>query len=313
MKKLNLNNLREESGASLVIVAIAMVVLLGFAAIAIDGGRLYVEKSRQQKVLDAAVLAGAQRLPVSQEEAVEVAKEYASKNNIPLRDEDIITTGPDFIEIRKTVEKELTFAKVLNIDSTQFPVVAAAKIGGDLVRREGVVPVGIEYDEFEVGEPYVMHFQPGNSDNKSVNGNFGFLNIDKDYAVDYNLRDSIKYGTELEISEDGETWTWTKTGLSWGQVQQGFQYRIDQDSGSSDCGSYLTADNSCSRLVYVPIVETYEDSNGTTLVKIVGFAAFWIESIGQHQVNGRFVRTISIGEFGELEEDFGVYRVTLVK
>ena len=60
-------NLKDESGATVVIVALFMVVLLGFAALAIDGGRLYLEKSELQKALDAAVLAGAQEFELTKQ------------------------------------------------------------------------------------------------------------------------------------------------------------------------------------------------------------------------------------------------------
>jgi hypothetical protein len=309
------SKLKDQSGSALVMVAVAMVVILGFAALAIDVGSLYLEKSQQQKVIDAAVLAGAQHLPVSQEQAKEAAKEIASKNNIEITGADRIETDTDYIEIEKTVQKGLTFAKVLNIDSATFPVIARAKIEGNLVRRVGVVPIGIEDQEFAVGQSYTMHFQPGNSDNSSVNGNFGFLNLGKDYGINQNLRDAIINGAELEISGTGDIYSWTKTGLSWGQVDQGFTARINADSGKDYCDSPTTADASCQRVVFVPIIETYEGSNGTTEVKIVGFASYWIEDpIKHHEVTGVFIDTVTIGEFAEIgEEDYGVYKVKLVK
>lgn len=51
---------RDEQGAVAVIVALMMVVLLGFAAITIDIGRLYAEKAELQNGADAAALAIAQ-------------------------------------------------------------------------------------------------------------------------------------------------------------------------------------------------------------------------------------------------------------
>ena len=316
MKVVNvLKKFKEESGAAIVIAALSMVALLGFTAIVIDGGSVYAEKSKQQKILDAAVLAGAQELTVSENQAVQTAKEIAMKNNIPIPDDARIETGPDYIEIEKNVEKELSFAKILKKDSAAFSVLARAEISGNLVRRGGVVPVGIEYEEFEIGKSYTMHFQPGNSNNSSVSGNFGFLNLGKDYSENQNLREAIINGAELEISGEGDTYTWTKTGLSWGQVDQGFTARINADSDKDYCDSPTTADASCQRVVFTPIIETYEGANGTEEVKIVGFASFWIEDpIKHHEVTGVFIDTVTIGEFAEIgEEDYGVYKVKLVK
>ncbi len=56
---------REERGMTLVMVAFALVALLGFAALAIDLAFLYVARSEAQRAADAAALAGAKEFQVS--------------------------------------------------------------------------------------------------------------------------------------------------------------------------------------------------------------------------------------------------------
>ncbi len=51
-----------EHGQAIVIMALAMVALLAFAALAIDGGNTFVERRRAQNAADAAALAGAREL-----------------------------------------------------------------------------------------------------------------------------------------------------------------------------------------------------------------------------------------------------------
>lgn len=51
-----------ERGQAIVILALMMIVLLAFAALAIDGGNAYVERRRAQNAADAAALAGARQL-----------------------------------------------------------------------------------------------------------------------------------------------------------------------------------------------------------------------------------------------------------
>jgi hypothetical protein len=53
---------KEERGNVLVIVALALSVLMAAAAMAVDAGQLYFEKSKLQKTVDAAALAGAHAL-----------------------------------------------------------------------------------------------------------------------------------------------------------------------------------------------------------------------------------------------------------
>lgn len=319
MKKILKRLIKQQDGNALVLVAIMMVVLIGFAAIAIDTGRLYFEKSNLQKDLDAAVLAGAQDLVISQSHAVATAIEIAGKNGIVLTADDI-ETGDNFIEINKTTNKDLTFARVLGFDNSNVFALARAEIDGALIRREGVVPVGILDTEYSDGIPYAMHFQPGNSDNASISGNFGFLDIED--PDNNNLKDAIMNGADMEISEsDEDVHELTKTGLSWGQVEAGFEWRIQQDEDTPACNTYETATSSCYRTIFVPMVETYEEANGKTFVKITGFASFWIDAVtqdhGDKLVTGRFIDTITFGEFRELQdendENYGVSKVRLVK
>ena len=53
------NGVRDESGQTLVLAALCMVVLLSFVGLALDGGQLYYTKRRLQAAADAAALAGA--------------------------------------------------------------------------------------------------------------------------------------------------------------------------------------------------------------------------------------------------------------
>jgi hypothetical protein len=68
-----------ERGQILAIVAIAMMVLLGMAALTIDVGSWYVAKRKMQAAVDSAALAGAQRLP-NFVAARDLAAQYAATN-----------------------------------------------------------------------------------------------------------------------------------------------------------------------------------------------------------------------------------------
>lgn len=309
--------LQDQQGNVLVLVAISMFMIVGFTALAIDSGRMFLTKSNLQNGLDAAVLAGAQELMNSNSStAVNVAIGIAGKNNITLDPSDF-KTGSNYIEVKKTVDQGLTFARVFGFNTTPIPAFARAQFGGTLLEREGIVPVGIPKknsttEGFERGESYTFHFSPGGGqEGDSVSGNFGFLQIDGNGGKD--LKENIMYGAPMKVSD--VMYEWTQTGLNWGNVKAGFEYRINEDSDNPECNAYATAHDSCSRVIIVPIVESYEDANGKTLVRITGFAAFWIESVSKHEVRGKFIDTITFGEFGEgtSSTDFGVYGVRLVQ
>lgn len=318
MKLLNIwkGLLQNQQGNVVVLVAISMFMIIGFAALAIDSGRLFLTKSNLQNGLDAAVLAGAQELLKSNNSAaLNVAIDIAGKNSIKLTSSDI-KIGSNYIEAKKTIEQGLSFAKIFGIDSSSIPAFARAQVGGNLLGRDGIVPIGIPKktsteEGFEKGQSYTLHFKPGGGkDGDSVAGNFGFIQISGNGGSD--LKDNIMYGAEMEVSD--VMYEWTKTGFTWGNVKAGFEYRINQDSTKPECNEYTTAHDACSRVIIVPIVESYEDASGKSLVKIIGFSAFWIESVSQHEIKGRFISTVTFGKFGSgAGTDFGVYGVRLVQ
>jgi hypothetical protein len=73
---------RQEFGQGLVLGTLAMVVILGLAAMTIDVGYWFSQKGEVQKAVDAAALAGAQELPDDSTAAEATAREYLLKNGV---------------------------------------------------------------------------------------------------------------------------------------------------------------------------------------------------------------------------------------
>lgn len=71
--------LRDQGGNIAMLFALMLGVLFGFSALAVDGGNLYVMKSKLQRTADAAALAAASQLPDESDARAE-ALEYALKN-----------------------------------------------------------------------------------------------------------------------------------------------------------------------------------------------------------------------------------------
>ena len=69
-----------EEGQSLILVAFAIVVLVGFVGLGIDLGLVYVERARIQRAADAAALAAAAELPVENAAGLR-ALEYLAEND----------------------------------------------------------------------------------------------------------------------------------------------------------------------------------------------------------------------------------------
>ncbi len=119
---------KEEDGAVVVIVALALVVLLGCMALVVDAGVMYVNKAHLQNVADAAALAGAQALP-DKNEAEEKAIAYGSFNGVDINPDDVNENYADGqIEvICRRIDVPYFFARVWGFDKAEVTARAVAK------------------------------------------------------------------------------------------------------------------------------------------------------------------------------------------
>ncbi|MEH7374832.1 TadE/TadG family type IV pilus assembly protein [Neobacillus drentensis] len=302
---LHFAKLRDESGGVLVFVAIFMVVLLGFTAVVIDGGRLYTEKSKLQKAIDASVLAGVQGLRTSKVRAIEIAIDVSDKNGFKVSDSEL-TFPSDSIKATKQVNVPMTFAKVIGINSTTISATATAKVA-PLTKASGVAPIVIEKSNI----PNATVLNCGETNPGTLQGNCGYLDTDAT-----NVRDAFENGATYEV---GKT-VWTDPGGKVGQVDKGIEYLIASDASKPHCQSASTADNLCKRVVTVVVIEKWEDVDGKKVtgkseLNVIGFAAYWIEKYEDKKLYGHFIKMISAGEIGNGTGigEYDLYGVKLVE
>ena len=134
---------RQELGQGLVLAALAMLVILGFAAITVDVGYWFAQKGEVQKAVDAAALAGAWELPDDSVAAAAKAQEYLLKNGVDETKGDSISitfrrtyiTDPtkwDTIVVTVDRPAQAWFARAFGLEDALIGNVhaAAAKGGG---------------------------------------------------------------------------------------------------------------------------------------------------------------------------------------
>jgi hypothetical protein len=138
---------RQEFGQGLVLAALAMVVILGFAAMAVDVGYWFSQKGEVQKAVDAAALAGAQELPDDYVAAEAKTREYLLKNGVDEAKGDTVsitfrctstyliackpaTNHWDTIVVRVERPAEAYFARVFGIQEALIRDVHAAGCNG---------------------------------------------------------------------------------------------------------------------------------------------------------------------------------------
>lgn len=350
MKKIR-EIIQKEDGNILVLVALSIVVLLGFTAIAIDGGKLYSEKASLQKSLDAAVLAGVQELKekdTSNAEIIanakEVAKEIASQNGYD-DIEVIVSLTENSVEAIKTKGVITPFANVLRSlvssegeDNADVFARAKALIGVPDLISAGLIPIALRYDDFTPGEEKSFTFPVKRNNQAEIDthaaGNVGFVNLTGEKGGGTpNLEGHISDGYDGVVEKDAIIYT--ETGGAQGPFDA-LQARFDEDKERAENGKCIdvdTAFNECRRLIYVPLLESWgdpdEEEEGiegkSTPVKIVGFAAFILTEVIIHpgnnpnnpnEIKGHFVRSITQEEMAtEMAgaKDGSIYVIKLVE
>ncbi|MEH7525276.1 Tad domain-containing protein [Bacillus sp. JJ1503] len=332
MRLLSNLKFRDESGGVVVLVALFMVILLGLAGVAIDGGRLYFEKSKLQKALDAAVLAGAHKLVLidqneSKKQAKIVAKDISQENGYELSDADIKdkdVVHKSHIRVEKTVTVPLTFAKVIGINTASVSASAKAKIAGPLISARGIAPIAIEKSAVPTKAILTCGEEENEEEEKKSGkkspGNCGFIRIDGNGAPI--VEEGIKNGSKKKVSVGDEVHP--EPGVMNGPIDKAVETAVDSiinsDKDKPHCQSPSTADNSCKRVIYVALIETWAGVNGASdKVKILGFAPFWVKEYDNKGKNknivGQFIDGITAGEVGEPSAGFnyGLYGVKLVE
>ncbi|MGR3765923.1 TadE/TadG family type IV pilus assembly protein [Rossellomorea sp. NS-SX7] len=295
--------LENQKGNMAVTAALFMVVLLGFAGLALDGGKIYATKSSLQKALDASVLGGVQVIASKGEaEAVSVAKSLAGKNGQPL-DGGAITTTSRSIKATQQVVVPLTFARFFGFDEAVVEASAKA-IAAPLKKGLHITPIAVEKDSL----PHNTELKCDNTG--AHHGNCGYLAFDGRGAS--NLADNIING--VEVSVGGLETVVTEPGQKWGPVKGAFQTLINNDAGKPHCQSPATADGKCSRVIYVVVIDTWSGVNGRDTLNAMGLAAYWLESVQEpKRVIGKFIKTIGSGDIDEGGPDYGLYGVKLVE
>lgn len=140
------SRLREQRGQVIVLVAVAMLSILGMAGLVIDVGVWYHQQRAEQATADAAALAGAQALPDDPSTAVELAVQYANENGAGLTASDVtISTDrvpDDTIAVHVDKPAPTFFTKLFGLDS--IPINARAAARSDTVgSADYVAPIAV--------------------------------------------------------------------------------------------------------------------------------------------------------------------------
>jgi hypothetical protein len=301
---------KSSCGQAYVLTILFLVVLLGMAAAVLDVGSWYRAQRALQATVDAAALAGAQKLPESTGQASALATEYAAKNgggSITVSfSSDVVSN--DTISVEGTRPAPGFFAKVFGVESVTVKAHAKARTGG-ISQAKYVVPIVVDEKHPKLqcnpnpcsGETELKYQHLKSNGSPDGSGNFGFINLTGDSGT----------GTsDLE--------KWITNGFDKYLGLGDYDARTGNPFSSSHVGDVLDA-----RIGDILLFPVYRKLTGTgtgAKYQIVGWAAFRVSGLdlqgSNEKIFGEFVSVtwdgIQAGSSGSAPPDFGVKNVSLI-
>ncbi|WP_053365529.1 Tad domain-containing protein [Bacillus sp. FJAT-27245] len=299
------NFLKEEKGVAIIYVALAMVALLCITGLAIDGGLLYMTKSKLQKAANAAVLSGAQELTNSQEQVNKVVSRILADHGESGSKESLLIVKDKKVRVGLTKKVKPAFMGLFGFEIVDVRAAATASIA-PMGRAKGVAPLGV-HEDTPLNYGAVVKLKTDSTG--SVSGVFGVLALNGPGAKTY--EENLRYGYQQEIKV-GEIIP-TETGNIAGKTRTVVQELIN------GCTSAIgdLSDRDCSRIILIPVYKPYQfDTNQLKTIKVTGFAYFYITepmSSNDTAITGMFIKWPGTGFYEEGSIDRGAYAIRLTE
>ncbi len=286
--------IKDEKGQALILVAAAMVVLLGMAAFTIDMGLVFYQRRQLQNAADAAVLAGAREM-IDGNDVTEQVEKYVMLHGYSADAVESITAEGTHITVVLSFEQQLFFIRLLGFDSSDIPARATAEIG-PIITTTGIRPLGMPWSVYEeaqnnpdgIGFAF-QTFGPGS---------WGFVYFPGDDHQSQTVADRMKdgYPNRINVGDDINI--------------------IRGHAPAVKCEPYIDKYIAEGTILIIPILEDWDDDPGLghRPVTVLGFAAVQLTNLegkgGNYILSGRFINTIGVGEIGQ-STNYGLYGLQL--
>ena len=293
---------RRERGQMLVLFVLALAVLLGFTAMAVDVGLFLHQRRDLQNDADAAALAGAAYLPDASL-ATQKAQEWVAKN---FDDGDEVVKSIEVSSYREpndritvTVEQEVSFVFGRALGLTSDAMGASATAGRVPVTTSCIAPwaiqgivndAGVDYG-LDPDGMYIFHLSAGDW---ITSGNFGALAIYGNGASDYveaiegNCGEEIACDSESPYVAEGQSLICeSKTGALGNNTDSALTTRYPPSTWATcdvqtDADGYAEAVDKAQlpeckdRAVGMAIINSFPPQGHSAPLEIWGMATFYI-------------------------------------
>ena len=158
-------SVKNRKGSVLPLVALMLFVLLGFTALAVDAGSLYLDRREMALAADAGALAGAKELAdsngINDVKAEEIAVKVSEINGADIGEvvaEVKDVSGREVIEVTVNKTKSSFFARIFGIDNTTVVARSVATWGYPKSITSGdILPLFVLEDYYNSNEIVVLH------------------------------------------------------------------------------------------------------------------------------------------------------------
>ena len=165
-----MNRRAQESGQTLVVFVLFMIVCLSFIGVVVDGGMFLFERREMQGVADAAALASVRELPGSPTDASTKAHEYVESQNGGANGTlTSVAITDSNRQVRVHVQKTGTasFSELLGMSAPDIGASASARVQM-MGPRPGMLPMAFMRDSFSIGQSYEIKFDSNATGNRGA-------------------------------------------------------------------------------------------------------------------------------------------------
>jgi Flp pilus assembly protein TadG len=297
-----------ESGQTLVVSIIFMVVLIGFVGLAVDGGNVLLQRRNMQGVADASAMAGVMEVSRSTTSANATARDYVTSKNASdnATIKNVVVTGAASSSCEgKTIPKysvcvvvsrtqNASFAQIIGVKTTKAEAKAVAS-ANQVYAMGKWLPIGLMDGAWTSGNQ--ISFAPG-----SANAPAGTINPDAGDTCKFSGGNTVRdvaiskaFGGIDACALPIGSMIPTQTGGTNGPVLQGLTTRVGSNTDSFNdvfewnaaMGKYVIKKPDSPRLGIVPIAEggaTWSLTGGASM-KVVGYGIVYLGDVTKPNAN----------------------------
>jgi hypothetical protein len=303
MKKI----ISSDKGNILVLAAVGMLAVLGFASLSVDVGCLMTARAQLQNAVDAAALAGASGLLYNPATATNRAIYFGGCNTclnraVQLSGADITFPTANRIHVLSTFTAPLFFARAFGINQVNIAKSATAEIAS-ICATNGLRPLAIPQADWSIGDAVVIKQGSSNDENPSFFYPIDFppLNRGNPISGASVYRDNLANGSSSMVHINDVLQV--EPGNMVGPTQAAVNDLIALDAQAYWDGQRVVnssyAGSASPRIIKIPLYDpAYPPANGRNQVTIAGLGAFFVEGFAGKNLIGRFIRLITNGEAG---------------